>query len=96
MKSVFKLVFSVVLMGVVALAGVSSVSAMTLQEGASAARCDGCPSDLFGDAETCLGGGAVGHHQAVEAGVGNVFKQRHDAGRKTGSEDSAVIIFSRM
>jgi glucose uptake protein GlcU len=37
-------------MGVVALAGVSSVSAMTLQEGASAARCDGCPSDLFGDA----------------------------------------------
>ena len=26
-----------------------SVSAMTLQEGAEAARCDGCPRDLFGD-----------------------------------------------
>ena len=29
--------------------GLSSVSAMTLQEGAEAARCDGCPTDLFGD-----------------------------------------------
>ena len=27
-----------------------SVSALTLQEGAEAARCDGCPRDLFGDA----------------------------------------------
>ena len=26
-----------------------SVSALTLQEGAEAARCDGCPADLFGD-----------------------------------------------
>ena len=26
-----------------------SVSALTLQEGAEAARCDGCPTDLFGD-----------------------------------------------
>ena len=26
-----------------------SVSALTLQEGAEAARCDGCPRDLFGD-----------------------------------------------
>ena len=26
-----------------------SVSALTLQEGAEAARCDGCPKDLFGD-----------------------------------------------
>ena len=25
------------------------VSALTLREGAEAARCDGCPSDLFGD-----------------------------------------------
>ena len=25
------------------------VSALTLQEGAEAARCDGCPSDLFGE-----------------------------------------------
>ena len=31
-------------------AGLSSVvSATTLQDGAEAARCDGCPSDLFGD-----------------------------------------------
>lgn len=28
--------------------GVSPVSALTLQEGAEAARCDGCPADLFG------------------------------------------------
>lgn len=26
-----------------------SVSALTLQEGAQAAQCDGCPSNLFGD-----------------------------------------------
>lgn len=26
-----------------------SVSALTLQEGAEAARCDGCPENLFGD-----------------------------------------------
>ena len=26
-----------------------SVSALTLEEGAQAARCDGCPEDLFGD-----------------------------------------------
>ena len=31
------------------LAIVPGVSAMTLQEGAEAARCDGCPADLFGD-----------------------------------------------
>ena len=28
---------------------VPEVSALTLQEGAEAARCDGCPSDLFGE-----------------------------------------------
>ena len=36
-----------------AAAGVASgmdASALTLREGAEAARCDGCPSDLFGDA----------------------------------------------
>ena len=32
------------------LSGVQSVSALTLQEGAQAAQCDGCPSDLFGNA----------------------------------------------
>ena len=49
MKSVLKLVLSMVISGAVALAGFSSVSAMTLQEGAEAARCDGCPAELFGD-----------------------------------------------
>lgn len=35
----------------VALTGLNvSASALTLQEGAQAAQCDGCPSDLFGDA----------------------------------------------
>lgn len=35
--------------GVFAIAAVSNVSALTLQEGAQAAQCDGCPSNLFGD-----------------------------------------------
>lgn len=36
--------------GMVALTGFSSaVSAVSLQEGAEAAKCDGCPNDLFGD-----------------------------------------------
>ena len=35
--------------GVFAVAAVSNVSALTLQEGAQAAQCDGCPSNLFGD-----------------------------------------------
>ena len=33
-----------------AFSGLSQVSALTLQEGAQAAQCDGCPSNLFGDA----------------------------------------------
>ncbi len=49
MKNVFKLFLSVLMVGVIALTGVSSVSALTLQEGAEAARCDGCPANLFGD-----------------------------------------------
>ena len=49
MKSVLKLVLSIAVSGVIALAGFSSVSAMTLQQGAEAARCDGCPAELFGD-----------------------------------------------
>ncbi len=36
-------------MGIIAIVGAGSVSAMTLQEGAEAAKCDGCPADLFGD-----------------------------------------------
>ena len=49
MKNVVKLILSVLVVGVIALTGFSSVSALTLQEGAEAARCDGCPADLFGD-----------------------------------------------
>ena len=37
------------MMGLVAFAAMPEVSAMTLREGAEAARCDGCPSDLFGE-----------------------------------------------
>ena len=49
MKNITKLALSVIITGCLALCGFSSVSAMTLQEGAEAARCDGCPADLFGD-----------------------------------------------
>ena len=36
--------------GIIAISGLSvGVSAISLQEGAQAAQCDGCPSDLFGD-----------------------------------------------
>ena len=36
--------------GIFVLTMVSNVSALTLREGAQAAQCDGCPSDLFGEA----------------------------------------------
>ena len=53
MKKIAKYLLPVIVMGVVTIAGVffatGEVSALTLQEGAEAARCDGCPSDLFGD-----------------------------------------------
>lgn len=49
MKNVLKLVLSIAFSGALALSGFSAVSAMTLQEGAAAARCDGCPEELFGD-----------------------------------------------
>ena len=49
MKKVFKLFLSSLLSVIVALSGFSSVSALTLREGAEAARCDGCPSELFGE-----------------------------------------------
>lgn len=38
-----------VLLLAISLVPVFDTSAITLQEGAEAARCDGCPSDLFGD-----------------------------------------------
>ena len=52
MKNVLKLILPVLVMSVAifAVALAPSVSALTLQEGAEAARCDGCPRDLFGDA----------------------------------------------
>lgn len=50
MKNILKIVLPVLLITVAVVAiSASSVSALTLQEGAEAARCDGCPSDLFGD-----------------------------------------------
>lgn len=49
MKNVAKLLLSMFIMWGLVLVGASSVSAMTLKEGAEAARCDGCPADLFGD-----------------------------------------------
>ena len=50
MKNIFKLILAIAMVGVVSLTGLSSVSALTLQEGAEAARCDGCPENLFGNA----------------------------------------------
>lgn len=49
MKKIIKLVLSIILFGAISLAGLSSASALTLQEGAEAARCTGCPRDLFGE-----------------------------------------------
>ena len=52
MKRVLKVILPVLVMGVAMIgltAGALDVSAMTLQEGAEAARCDGCPENLFGD-----------------------------------------------
>jgi len=50
MKKILRIILPVLIMGVVAVVIASgSVSALTLQEGAEAARCDGCPRDLFGD-----------------------------------------------
>ena len=50
MKKFLRIVLPMLIIGVVAVVLASgSVSALTLQEGAEAARCDGCPSDLFGD-----------------------------------------------
>ena len=52
MNKILRLILSIVMCAGVMLSGLSAVvpaSAMTLQEGAEAARCDGCPADLFGD-----------------------------------------------
>ena len=47
MKKVLKVILSTIM---ISLVGLVPVSALTLQEGAEAARCDGCPENLFGDA----------------------------------------------
>lgn len=50
MKKYLKIIIPVLLLvGTVTFAIVPEVSAITLREGAEAARCDGCPEDLFGD-----------------------------------------------
>lgn len=50
MKKILRIILPVLIMGVITVVIASgSVSALTLQEGAEAARCDGCPRDLFGD-----------------------------------------------
>ena len=49
MRSVLKVILLMITVGVLSSVGLSSVSALTLQEGAEAARCDGCPENLFGN-----------------------------------------------
>ncbi len=50
MRKLISLILAVVICGAVTVANVASgASALTLQEGAEAARCDGCPENLFGD-----------------------------------------------
>lgn len=51
MKKYLKMVLPIIVLAITFTIFVSnnSASALTLQEGAEAARCDGCPRDLFGD-----------------------------------------------
>lgn len=50
MRKYLRIILPIMLLVVVfGLAMVPEVSALTLQEGAEAAKCDGCPSDLFGE-----------------------------------------------
>ena len=49
MKSFAKLILPILMCGVFAVATMTGASAITLQEGAQAAQCDGCPANLFGD-----------------------------------------------
>jgi hypothetical protein len=50
MKRIIRIVLPIIAITVMSfgLVGLGTASALTLQEGAEAARCDGCPSDLFG------------------------------------------------
>jgi glucose uptake protein GlcU len=49
MKNTLKIILSILVCGFIVFAGVSNVSALTLQEGVEAVQCDGCPTDLFGE-----------------------------------------------
>ena len=49
MRRFLRVILPILICGVFAVAMVANVSALTLQEGAKAAQCDGCPSDLFGN-----------------------------------------------
>ena len=49
MRKFLRVILPILICGVFAVAMVANVSALTLQEGAEAARCDGCPTDLFGN-----------------------------------------------
>ena len=49
MRKFLKIVLPMVICMFMMVVTVHGASALTLQEGAQAAQCDGCPSDLFGD-----------------------------------------------
>ena len=49
MRKILRVIIPILMCGIFAVLLVSNVSALTLQEGAQAAQCDGCPSDLFGN-----------------------------------------------
>ena len=49
MKKFLRVILPILMCGIFTVATVANASALTLQEGAEAARCDGCPADLFGD-----------------------------------------------
>lgn len=50
MKKILRIILPVILMvGLIAVVAVPEASALTLREGAEAARCDECPTDLFGE-----------------------------------------------
>ena len=49
MKNFFKLSLTICAAFLLAFAGFSNASALTMREGAEAARCDWCPTDLFAE-----------------------------------------------
>ena len=49
MRRFLRVILPILVCGVFAVVMVANASALTLQEGAKAAQCDGCPSDLFGN-----------------------------------------------